>query len=153
MLQGLLSPPNEPVVSLRLIRSSRSRVLLWWYLTRSNILKSIAYIYIFLREEKNLFSEKKKNYRNWKIVDNVVHRLSIEFKKRSAPCRRKKELQFNSPREKKKKRKKIGRLFEGRKFLLSNESFSFVSVTKERKKKRLGERLVNDGHNCGLLSQ
>lgn len=151
MLQGLLSPPNEPVVSLRLIRSSRSRVLLWWYLTRSNILKSIAYIYIFLREEKNLFSE-KKNYRNWKIVDNVVHRLSIEFKKRRAPCRRKKELQFNSPREKK-KGKKIGRLFEGRKFLLSNESFSFVSVTKERKKKRLGERLVNDGHNCGLLSQ
>lgn len=55
--------------------------------------------------------------------------------------------------EKKKKGKKIGRLFEGRKFLLSNESFSFVSVTKERKKKRLGERLVNDGHNCGLLSQ
>lgn len=55
--------------------------------------------------------------------------------------------------KKKKKRKKIGRLFEGRKFLLSNESFSFVSVTKERKKKRLGERLVNDGHNCGLLSQ
>lgn len=55
--------------------------------------------------------------------------------------------------EKKKKGKKIGRLLEGRKFLLSNESFSFVSVTKERKKKRLGERLVNDGHNCGLLSQ
>lgn len=37
-------------------------------------------------------------------MDNVVHRLSIEFKKRSAPCRRKKELQFNSPREKKKRK-------------------------------------------------
>lgn len=124
------------------------------YLTQSNILlilKRIIYVYVsFLREKKNLPSEKKKKL----SFEKLWTTFSIDFKKkeRSVSSKKKNYNLILLEREKKKERKKIRKLF-GRKFPLSNESFSFVSVTKERKKKRLGERLVNDGHNCGLLSQ
>lgn len=110
------------------------------------------YIYIFLREEKNLFSEKKKITEIEKLWITSFIDFQSSLRKGALLVVEKRNYNLILL-EKKKKGKKIGRLFEGRKFLLSNESFSFVSVTKERKKKRLGERLVNDGHNCGLLSQ
>lgn len=110
-------------------------------------------IYIYFSGKKRIFFRKKKKITE---IEKLWITSFIDFQS----SLRKGALLVVEKRnynlillEKKKKGKKIGRLFEGRKFLLSNESFSFVSVTKERKKKRLGERLVNDGHNCGLLSQ
>lgn len=109
------------------------------------------YIFFSPGKKESSFGKRKKELPFEKL-------RIIEFEKRSAPFRRKKRkitIIFNSPREKK-RRKKQNRKIVRRKEVSSVQRiiFSFVSATKGREKKRLkGERLVNDGHNCGLLSQ
>lgn len=91
------------------------------------------YIFFSPGKKESSFGKRKKELPFEKLRITSF----IEFEKKRASCRRKKKRKitiFNSPREK--KRKKIGRSFEGRKFPLSNESFFPSSLRQREERKR-----------------
>lgn len=110
------------------------------------------YIFFSPGKKESSFGKRKKELSFEKLRITSF----IEFEKRSA-CRKKRKITiiFNSSREKKKKkeRKSEDRSKEGSFLCPTNHFFLRLCDKGKREKETKGERLVNDGHNCGLLSQ